>query len=315
VAGGLFLFSGAAQAQSLGHRVPGTLGIHAGDQPGVGLSFVGQFLAYNSNRAFDRDGRPLSIAGLGVAAQAGAIGVGVTFKLPGDGPYLGAVVGIPYGHLSTWSDVPATRTDRQGVGDTYFQPLRLGAKLRCADLNVSYALYLPTGVYDSDGERGFGNGQITHEISAGGSVFSDAKRALFASALASLDLNGPKRSIDLTRGATVTIQGGVGVTLHPIVNAGLAGYALWQVSDDVGGAVPQILRGARERVYGLGPEVNVAIPPIRAALSARYVRDFGVVSRPEAGLFFMSLVWRAWDFGTAAREEPTPGAEPIGIAL
>jgi hypothetical protein len=77
-----------------------------------------------------------------------------------------------------------------------------------------------------------------------------------ASALASCDLNQKKRHIDLTRGESVQGQGGIGVRLFDRIDAGLAGYALWQVRDDRGADLPAPLRGLRDRVFGIGPEVS-----------------------------------------------------------
>jgi hypothetical protein len=296
---GWIMFPAAARAQSLGRRVPGTLGIHAGDQPGAGLYVAGQFVRYASSVAVDRDGNASPID---LDAVAGAFGVAASFQLPDGGPYLGAAIGLPAGHVSLETDSQA-RIDRGGTGDLYIQALRLGAKLPYADLSASYGVYFPTGRYDARGQDGFGNGQFTHELAAGGTLFFDAEHTVFVSAVGSVFLNGPKRTIDLTRGSTVQVQGGIGVRLFHQLDLGVAGYALWQVTDDEGTALPPALRGAREQVYGIGPEIDVVIPEIGAQFTARYGHDFGVRSRPEGGLFFVGLAWRVWDFGAARRRE------------
>jgi hypothetical protein len=55
-----------------------------------------------------------------------------------------------------------------------------------------------------------------------------------------------------------------------------------------------VLRGARDRVYGLGPEVVVTIPTIRLRAEARYEWDFGVRSRPQGSIFVFGLTFAAW---------------------
>lgn len=62
------------------------------------------------------------------------------------------------------------------------------------------------------------------------------------SALASYDVNSRKRGIDITRGNTLQVQGGGGFPVAKVLTMGLAGYALWQVTDDRGTALPQVVR-------------------------------------------------------------------------
>ena len=112
-------------------------------------------------------------------------------------------------------------------------------------------------------------------------MYFDRSRSVFLSALASYNLNGRKRDVDITRGDILMIQGGAGVRLFKLLTVGMASYALWQVRDDRGADVPAVLRGARDQVYGLGPEVGLRIPTVNINLSARYEHDFDVHSRPE----------------------------------
>src|SRR5262249_18551096 len=117
-----------------------------------------------------------------------------------------------------------------------------------------------------------------------------------------------KRDLDLTRGDTFQIQGGVGITrLQGAFEAGAAGYALWQLRDDRGADLPPVLRGARDRVYGVGPEVAVFVKPIRSQIRARYEWDFGVRSRPKGNIFTVGIIF------SIKRPQPAGGA-PIPFA-
>ena len=302
------LFAASVRAQSLGHRVPGTVGIHAGDQPGAGIHLVGQFLNYASRNDFDRDGNRISDrGGFALDAVAGALGIAATFRLPRGGPYLGVALGLPGGYVSGRIESTRPRIERGGIGDLYFQPVHIGARLRRADLTASFAMYFPTGRYDANGRQGFGNGQVTYELNAGGTVFFDDAHRFFLSALGSFDINGPKQSIAITRGAVVLLQGGAGARVFDGVDLGVAAYGLWQVSDDSGSALPQPLRGAREYVYGVGPEIDVMLPQIPLQLSARYGRDIAVQNRPQGEVLFVSLVWRVHRFGAASSRRGDEG--------
>ena len=109
-------------------------------------------------------------------------------------------------------------------------------------------------------------------------------------ALASYQLNMRQRGIDITRGDSVQIQGGIGTKLfRESAETGVAGYALWQVRDDRGTELPLVLTGARDRVYGLGPEGAVLIKTIQGQLRVRYEWDFGVRARPQGHILVVGI--------------------------
>ena len=119
-------------------------------------------------------------------------------------------------------------------------------------------------------------------------MYFDRAKTWHISGLASYDLNQRKRGIDLTRGDTIQFQGGAGKTLG-IVDVGLAGYALWQVRDDRGNDLPEPLRGARDRAFGLGPEIDITLAPIRSRITLRYCRDVAVNARPLGQVLVIGL--------------------------
>jgi hypothetical protein len=186
-------------------------------------------------------------------------------------------------------DRPEARIDRFGLGDPYVQPVRLGWRNGRSDVVTSYSIYLPIGRSALAGGKGVSSGQITHEFSGGGSLyFKD--RTTFLTALASYELNARQRGIEITRGDAIEIQGGVGTKFFgQLAEAGLAGFAFWQVRDDRGADVPPVLRGARDRVYGLGPEAAILLKAIRGQIRVRYEWDFGARSRPQGRIFVAGL--------------------------
>lgn len=296
-----------ATAQDLGHKIPGAIGLHAGDQPPAGVYFAQRFGYLAANTARDRNGERLPLPGFDFDAATAALGLSITMPLPRDGPYVGATIAVPIGHITLNSDRPEVSIDRYGIGDVFLQPLHLGLRFRHLDVVTGYALYIPTGWYDPQGRQGIGIGHWTQEFSVGGSVYSNDAHTLFLSLLASIDLNGTKRGIDIRRGATAQIQGGVGTRIAGIVDVGIVGYALWQVTDDIGTAVPSALRGARDRVFGAGPEIGVLVAPLNASATFRYTHDFGVLSRPESDLFVAGLTWLVQSL------PPAPRASFLGV--
>jgi hypothetical protein len=279
----------AAQPADLGHRLPGGVGLDAGSQPAQGLYVATRFVWFASNRVNDRDGARVPIEGLDIDAYANVLGVAGALKL---GPvYVSAAVAVPFAKLSLSADLPQASVDRLGLGDVFAQPLQLGARFAHADVVASYAFYAPTR---QTARTGVGRPQWSHQASAGGTYFFDDVRGWRISALASYVHNDNKLDIDITRGASFQIQGGAGGRVFDRVIAGVAGYALWQITDDTGADLPEQLRGARERVFGIGPEVDVAIPQIRAQLAARFEWDLGAEARPAGTIFVIGLSVAAW---------------------
>ena len=82
-------------------------------------------------------------------------------------------------------------------------------------------------------------------------------------------------------------------TATSVLTVGAAGFALWQVSDDSGSALPPALSGARARAFGLGPEIDLVIPAIRSRLELRLEWELGVKSRVDGTVLVGGLTYLA----------------------
>ncbi len=284
----------ATAQQDLGHKVLGTLGLEAGAQQEPGVFVADRVLFYRSDRAVDRNGARVPID-LKLRAFANGVGAGLILKIEPLSTYVGAGLGVPFAHVRANTSNPAASIDRFGLGDLYVQPLRLGWRLgRHVDVVAGYAFYAPTGKFEPGQHSGIGRGSWTHEPSLGGTIWFTGRGGWSLSALASYDFNGKKRGVDITRGDTVQIQGGAGAAVFRVVQVGVAAYAEWQVRDDRGVDLPAIIRGARDRAFGLGPEVAVEIPALRSRFSARWEHDVYARSRPVGQVFVVGLTVAVW---------------------
>ena len=284
----------AMAQQDLGHKTLGTVGLQAGRQPDAGIYVVDMIVRYEATKLMNRNGAELPV-GLDLDALAGGLGVVAVFELPKIETFLDLAISVPIARASINTANPVASIDRSGLGDLFVQPLKLGWRTKHFQVVAGYAFYAPTGESEPGGNDGVGRGQWTHQLALGGTVDAGARREWHLSALASYDLNLRKRDIDITRGDTVQIQGGASYTVGRLVDVGVAGYALWQVTDDSGSALPPVLSGARDTVYGLGPEIDVRIPAARCSLVARFEHDFAATSRPQGEIFVFglsSMLWR-----------------------
>jgi hypothetical protein len=286
----------------LGHKLLGTIGVNAGTQAEPGLYVVERLVYYDAKRLRERSGRSLPISGLDVDAVGNVLGVSFTAKLA-RGPYYSLAVGAPLARISVNADDPHLAIDAAGFGDLFVQPMKLGAHLRQLDLVGGYAFYAPTGRFEPGGS--VGRGYWTHELSAGGALHFGQDRTARASLLASYDFNGPKREIDVERGDTFQMQGGAGMRVNDLLDAGIALFALWQVTDNDGSDLPDVIRGARTRAFGVGPEVSATLTALRLRIDVRAEWELGVRTRQDGWILVTSASFVAWRPGAdaAASEE------------
>jgi hypothetical protein len=274
----------SAQLADLGHRLPGSVGLDAGTEPEQGLYVADRVLWFASGRVNDRAGNAVPIANFDMDAVTNALGVSGTLKLRD--VYLGAAIAVPVVKLWLNADAPQASVDRLGLGNIYVEPIKVGGRWTHVDAVASYSFYVPT---DQGARSGVGRPQWSHQFSAGGTVFFDERRGSRVSMLASYVFNGKKQGIDITRGSTFQLQGGAGGRLLGVLDVGLFGYALWQVTDDRGSALPPALAGARERVFGIGPEADLLVARLRSRVTARFGWDLDGEARPMGTLFFFGI--------------------------
>ena len=292
----LLALIGAArtEAQQLGHRVLGSLGLLAGSQPDSGLYVISQFASYGANELFDAEGHRIPLA-LDLDAWANPVGIQYTFKLPWPSMHMNVAVAAPVAQVSLTTDQPLASVDAFGFGDVYVQPAKIGWKGAQADVVAGYAFYAPTGLYAPRSSGSVGLGQWTHEFSLGSAVYFDRAKTWHVSGLGSYALNQRKQGIDITRGDTIQVQGGAGKTLQgggkilPRADVGVAAYGLWQVRNNRGADLPAVLRSARDLDLGLGPELDLTFAPIRSRITVRYCRDVVVKARPRGHILVIGL--------------------------
>ncbi len=286
------LASRPAEAQQLGYKLLGSLGIDAGAQAPPGLAIVDQSIRFGSSQVLDRQGNVVPIDGLHITAWGSALGASYTTKTRA-APYLTFALGVPVASIHVSTGDPAASLNGFGFADLVVQPIKVGWRQRRFDVVAGYAAYVPTGHFEPRGGANLGQGHWTHQLSAGGAV-RDSAQTFRASALASYEMNARNRGIDIRRGNMLQVQGGAGATVRRIFTIGLAGYGLWQATPDGGADIPPALRDERSRAFGLGPEADATIPHWKTHVSLRVEREFGVRSRPRGQVIALSISYLAW---------------------
>jgi hypothetical protein len=289
------LEAGSARAQEapLGHRVLGTLGLRAGRAPPVGFYVEQALEGYFADRLVARNGDVVPVD-LRVRVLGEQTGISGTFPLSPLRARYTLALAVPVSSVRVSVTGQLLQDNASGLGDIYIRPLGLGWQLSRVDLLVSYAFYVPTARFEFGSRGNTSEAQWTHEWSAGGNVAFDAGRRWQLSVLASYDLNQRKLGVDITRGSTVVVQGGFGVTIARIVDVGAVGAALWEVTADRGSAFPARFVGAHEQAASMGGEAAVSTEKIRTRWTVRYEHDVRVRARTLGQVVFLSALVKAF---------------------
>lgn len=184
--------------------------------------------------------------------------------------------------------------------DMYVQPLQLGWHNKRADFVFSYQLYLPTGKFTAGASDNSGLGMFMNEFSAGTTLFFNDKKTIHFSALASYEINGKKKDTDIKTGDILSIEGGLGKTFYMmnaektapkgILNAGLIYYMQYKLTNDkIPLPVIGVVEGHKDRIGGIGAEVNYFHIGCTTSAGLRWVAEVGAINRFQGNTFFLTL--------------------------
>lgn len=275
----VLMIAGTARAQLSGENIKGDNGLKSGSQPAAGTYITNINYFYDSNelklpnRTVDLPG------GLNLYINATAI-TWVTKK-----KFLGANYGMQFvvPALNTQLELPRARSGKEGFGisDLYMVPLYLGWHKKRADYTASFALYAPTGRFTSGGDNNTGLGMWSYEINGGTTVYLDKRRTWNFATLASYEMHGKKRGVDIRVGDILTLEGGVGKTFQKrMMDIGVVYYAQWKVTADSGTDLPRVLQlygvdSAKNRAFALGGEFSKVVPKLEGQFNVRVLKEFG----------------------------------------
>lgn len=292
------LSSSAALAQYKPLRIPGNVGLQVGTQPPPGI-YVGYLLwVYPTDTIKDQNGDRIGegVGGLTSSLNGAVVSWVTNYTLIGG--RVGGTVVLPF--IRNRIERNALNIDT-GIAytDTIVSPFTLGWHKPQTDLVAGYSLYLPTGEFEAGGSNNSGLGMYGQELAFGVTQHFDQRRSWHGAANVAYEWHSQKRDLDLRVGQTMTIEGGFGKTFYTkvnnpiplITNIGIVGYSQFKVTGDTGEDIPPLLRGLKDRVFALGPEVNVYIPQIKMAIAGRVLPEFGARVRTQGTTISISAAY------------------------
>jgi hypothetical protein len=232
--------------------------------------------------------------------------------LPGSvlGFHYAADVVLPIVHVAVQS--PAGGGRGGGIGDVVVNPIVLQGKplflsgRPVFSHRLSLGAILPTGAYDPAAPVNAGNNVVSFNPYYAFTIFlTDALETSFRFHYLTSSTNErpPSGFVGADRirpGDAVHANGAASYALTPDLRVGVTGYWLSQISDaHIDG---RSSAGSRERVFGLGPGVRVALGGLIVRANANY--ELGVEARPAGFTTTLSLAY-VWPLGQRAE-----GGEP-----
>ena len=274
----------AGFAQLNGQNIKGDAGLKAGSQAPPGAYVALPLWFYTADVVKDRDGVERLSGSLDAAVFGVALNVVTARKI--FGAHYGFLVGLPWANNRAQGAEDFDSNPGVGLTDMFIQPLSLGWHGPRADATVAYGIYVPTGRYDDGAPDNTGLGMWAHEALVGTTIYLNERRTLHAATTATFDFHSEKKDSETKVGNILNLEGGVGADfLDGGLTAGLAYYGTFKLTDDRFDALlPSLLVRGKNRVWGLGPEVSLAIAARRTVygfVTVRYQWELGARTTTE----------------------------------
>jgi hypothetical protein len=268
----LFLVPATTSAQLVGPNIKGDAGLKAGSQAPPGAYIAMPLWFYTADAVKGRNGNEILTGNLDAAFFGAVLNV-VTQKKVLGGNY-GFLVVLPWVNNRVQGAEDFDSDPGAGFSDMYVQPISLGWTKPRVDFIAAYALSLTTGRYEDGGDNNTGMGMVGQELLFGTTVYLNKQRSLHAATVATFDFFSEKKDSETRVGDILNLEGGVGADfLKGGLTAGLAYYGSFKLTDDQFDAqVPPRLLPDKNRVWGLGPEVTLALATKQAVYGFVTVR-------------------------------------------
>lgn len=155
------------------------------------------------------------------------------------------------------------------------------------DAAAAFAIFAPIGEYNIDNPASPGKDMWSYMFTLGATYYFDTEKTWAFSIVPRYEMHGEKSEMNVTPGDDFHFEWGLSKAFNPW-EIGVTGYCQWQVTDDSGSGVTWD-KDVHDRVYGIGPEVMVSIPSLKATVQFRSQWEFATVDRSEGNITTLSF--------------------------
>jgi hypothetical protein len=249
-----------AEAQLNTQHIKGTVGLKSGSQAPPGVYFIAPLLyVYKTDEVKDRDGNRLPL-GADLTSQLYGGGISIVTKRKLLGGSYGFQVVFPAGANNRIQGTEIDANPGAGLTDSVITPVSLGWHLKRADATAGYTIFVPTGRYRDGANDNTGLGMWGNELSVGATVYLNDSRQWHAATLVTFDFQSKKEDSETKVGNVMNLEGGLGGDfLKGGLTTGVNYYATFKLTDDQIEGFPDVLIRGKNKVFAVGPEVQLAL--------------------------------------------------------
>lgn len=270
-----------------GHYVNGVEGIKGATLPPPGFYFRSYTVYYTAHDLMDEDGDELPVGfEVDVMAQLNRFIWMSEYEILGGNFFADVIVPVVYTEFEL--DAMGLSDDEFGLGDLYFEPFGLSWHGERWDAAFGASFFAPTAEFEADEPASPGKGFWTGMFTLGGTYYFDAEKLWSASILSRYEIHSDMEDLDLTPGDDFHFEWGIARNFAKFYDVGITGYAQWQVTEDRGDDANDI----KDQVFGVGPEVLIAIPKWMMYMSLRANWEFEAEDRSEGMVAALTLTKR-----------------------
>ena len=266
-------------AQPSAHYVPGVEGLNAATLPPPGVWLRDYNAFYYSEQYNDASGNKVGAANAKafIYANVPRLLWITDLQLLGGNIGVDALVPLQYTYIK---GVDQTF----GIGDPFLEGT-WSKHIQQFDFALGLGVWFPAGNYTQNDPTWAGSGYWDYMFTAGATWYVDNDKKWAISVLNRYEINGQQEQTGITKGEVYTVEGGIGYGLSKTVNLGAIGYYQEQVTHDTGSSASN----ARDRVAGIGPEINAFFPKVMLGVSLRYAYEFMAESRLQGHMIALTL--------------------------
>lgn len=279
------------------HYFLGTYGINAVEKPTPGFNYTNLFNYYVATKLKNKHGHTIKTKGNGIFYRD----LNIFSYHSGDRlfrGYYGCQLILPLINQTTeFTFIHKSLRTESGMqlSDVYFEPINITWSLPQSYLLAAYGFYIPRGRFNTFARDNIGLGNWGNQFTLACTYFVDCAKTFSISAYATYEFHTKKKGltnpkgVDYHPGQNLCIDWGIGKTINSYLTIGIAGYAEWQTTRDEGCYVPDFVKKVKDRVFAIGPEVDISIPQYCTEFIFRYEHEFGAIGRTEGEMLIAAL--------------------------
>ncbi|MEX2185193.1 MAG: transporter [Pirellulales bacterium] len=156
------------------------------------------------------------------------------------------------------------------------------------DFGYLYGFFAPTAERNDARPALPGKGYWTNYVGVAGTYYFDDDRTWSLSALSRYEMCGRRRDVDITPGDNFSFEWGLARNVEKVLDVGVSGYCSWQTKLDAGTGIDYV--NTRDRVFGIGPEVQYFSTKYKFGYHLRYWWEFGARDRSQGTIATLTIV-------------------------